>query len=442
MQTLLESLKDATTTQERNVITIQLSTISNAHREFVISLKQQLLTSIRESQGIHGLILAFGALASNADPEVEHEVATILLGLQETLAPTNTSNTAGTVHLILAMGNTGSMYVINHILDYVESSVEEFQQASIRALLKFTHVERVANSLAKVLDTDCDEGTVLLIVNTVVKGHRYSEDRDIEISSEINYHLINSLVSAALRFNNSDLTTLVAAYLYEAVGMEGSALMNELQIRSKRGTSDWDSSSSSEYNLVASLSSRQSDVVNYPQHKAYIHGKTFGISEANLKAAAGVFFGLSNDCENMKGYARAYAECNVLSRKKILADLQILLQKTATTIHGRMFAEIGGNTLVNENLTINGSVQCHTYNTPLARSRYRFFTFTYPVFIYVGTIDFSVNLYVGMNINFDAQACASLSVYNLASGTAGIVPQIFFTVEGSASVTLLVCFVL
>ena len=417
-------------------IIVQISTVSNAHVEFVRSLEQLLVTSSRESEEKYfGLLLSLGALASNAQPEVENEVTSFLLGLQQMLPPTNINDTAELVHLILAMGNTGSVNVVNDILRYVNSEIQELQHASIRALLKFTHLEVVRSSLAEVLNMHPDEETVVLITHTIVKGHRYFEDHDIEISPDANYPLIQSLVSAVLGFNNTDLMMLVARYAEE----QGFSMVDTLQGRSKRGTSHWNSSHSSEYNLVASLSSRQSDVTNYPKHRAYLYGKRFGIDRANLKAAAGVFFGVSNDCEHMKGYAKVYAEANVLSRKKTLADIQILLQKTETMIRGKIYAEIAGNTLVNEDRTVNGSIRCRTYNTPLTRSRYRFYGFTYSIFIYVGTVDVSINLYLGMGVNFDAQACASVSVYNLASGTAGIVPQVRFSVEGSASVSLLVC---
>jgi hypothetical protein len=189
---------------------------------------------------------------------------------------------------------------------------------------------------------------------------------------------------------------------------------------------------------VASLSSRQQDVNTHPRHRAYLWGKKLGISKANLKGAAGVFFGRSDDCNNMKGYAKAYAEANLLSRKRTLVDIDILLQKTPYSINGRLYAQIGGNTLVNRNLNIDGSTQCRSYNTPLTRSRYRLFEFTYSIFVYVGTVSVGIHADLGVSVSFDAQVCSSSSVYNLASGTAGLVPQISLYAGGSARVTLLV----
>ena len=129
-------------------------------------------------------------------------------------------------------------------------------------------------------------------------------------------------------------------YINEVGGEQSLLLKKELLVRFKRSTADWDSSSSSEYNLVASLSSRQQDVNTHPIHRAYLWRKKLGISKANLKAAAGVFFGRSNDCENIKGYAKAYAEANLLSRKRTLINIDILLQKTPYSINGRLYAQI------------------------------------------------------------------------------------------------------
>ena len=419
------------------MITIEISTIANPHIEFVRSVEQQLQD---ESQHVIGLLLAFGALAANAEPTVEYEVATFLIGLHNTLVSGHINDTSRLTHLILAMGNTGSVHVLNEILAYIDSPVKDVQQSSIRALLKFTHLKVVTRKVAELLDTVPDEDTVILITRTLVKGHMYSTGLDIEINPDVIYPLVQSLPLIALRYNNTDLMMLVSAYLQEAVGKQNFTVMiNKFKTVVKRAaTSDWDSTSSSEYNLVASQSQRSSDTSSYPRHKAYIYGKTLGISEANLKAGAGVFFGLSNDCDNLKGFGKVYATGTVLSESRDLADIEILLQKTGTTLSGSIQAEIGGNTLVSRDLNSLDASSCVSYTTPLTRSRYRLFSFTHSIFVYVGTIDVGIGAYLGLSINFDAEACASISVNNLASGTAAIVPQISFSIEGSASASLLV----
>ena len=427
----------ADNSEETNEIIIQISTIRNAHMGFINSLEQYILLAIEDSQDVEPLLLAFGAIASNAQPQVVYEIATFLLRLNETLIM-SLNDTSRLTSLLLAMGNTGSGHVVDVILSYTDSSVSDIQTAAIRALLKFTHLEQVTNNLAELLETDLTEETVILITHTLVKGHRYCTDQDIEIAPEVVFPLIQNLISAIWQFNNTDLALIVAAYINEIGGEQSSSLLAELQTRFRRDTSEWDSSSSSNYNLVASLSSRQQDVNTYPRHRAYLWGKKLGVNEAYLQAATGVFFGRSYDCNHIKGYAKAIAKYKLLSRRGTLANIEILLRKQPSSINGRLYAQIGGNTLVNRNLYIYGPHRCSTYNTPLTRSRYRLFGFTYYIFIYVGTVGVGVHVDLGMSVSFNAQLCSSSSVYNLASGSAGLVPQISLYAGGSARVTLLV----
>ena len=404
---------------------------------FIDSLEQYILLAIEDSQDVEPLLLAFGAIASNAQPQVIYEIATFLLGLNETLIMSS-NDASGLTSLLLAMGNTGSDHVVDVILSYTDSSVSDIQTAAIRALLKFTHLEQVTNNLAELLETDLTEETVILITHTLVKGHRYSTDQDIEIAPEVVFPLIQNLISAVWQFNNTDLALIVAAYINEIGGEQSSSLITELQTRFRRGTSDWDSSYSSDYNLVASLSSRQQDVTTHPRHRAYMWVQKLGVSKAYLQTATGVFFGRSYDCDYIKGYAKVYARYKILSRTGTLANVEILLRKQPYSINGRLYAQIGGNTLVNRNLYISGGYQCSTYNTPLTRSRYRLFSFTYSIFVYVGTVGVGVHVDLGVSVSFNAQLCSSSSVYNLASGSAGFVPQINLYAGGSAHVTLLV----
>ena len=97
------------------------------------------------------------------------------------------------------MGNTGSSHVIYVILSYIDSSTSDLQTAAIRALVKFTHLQQVMDSLAELLDKELPEEIVVLITHTVVKGHRYSTDQDIDIAPEDVYPLIRNLISAVMR---------------------------------------------------------------------------------------------------------------------------------------------------------------------------------------------------------------------------------------------------
>ena len=160
--------------------------------EFVNSLEQYIRNVMNDSEEVTQLLLAFGALASNTQPEVEYEIATFLLELYFERLTTSMNDTSTLTSLLLSMGNTGSSHVIHVILSYIDSSTSDLQTAAIRALVKFTHLQQVMNSLAELLDKELPEETVVLITHTVVKGHRYSTDQDIDIAPGDVYPLIRS----------------------------------------------------------------------------------------------------------------------------------------------------------------------------------------------------------------------------------------------------------
>ena len=425
----MKALKHTTDMQERDDLVVLISMVRNPHIELVSTLKELLLN---QSFNTEGLLLTFGALAANSKPEIEQEVSQFLLELVQDLpSPIETDNSY--VTLLLAMGNSGSEYVVNTIINYVDHPIKDIQLAAIRACLKFTYMQQVQDRLEQVLTTNTEEDVVIMMLHTLVKGHRYCNDNDIDTSSIVNHPILSSLVFTINRLNNTDLFELMSAYLVEIGGEEALNLMSPYYVRERRGTT-WDASRS-EYNLVASRANRRSDVSTYPVHRAYIYGKTLGIDEANLKAAAGVFMGFSSDLSNIKGFGKVYAESNVLWRQKTLANVEVLLQKNGVDIQGRVYIEIGGIVHVNNQTSVR---TCYNYDRNLRENRYNLFSFTYSVFVYVTTIDFDVDLYLELTVDVDAEVCAGASLNELATATAGIVPRITLSIEGSVSASLLV----
>ena len=72
-----------------------------------------------------------------------------------------------------------------------------------------------------------------------------------------------------------------------------------LQVHRHRRDSDWDAYNSV-YNAVASYSSRRSDVLMYPQHKAYLYSKKIGVSKLYALFAAGGFVGAADNGQKYK----------------------------------------------------------------------------------------------------------------------------------------------
>ena len=422
-------MQSSPTDEEKATVTIVISTIQNAHMEFVAGL-QQLLLAMEDSVEKDSLLLSFGALASNAQPDVEFAIATFLV---QQISSVNDNDVS--IHLLLAMGNTGSNHVVSTIIDYMNHPSKEIQKAALQALVKFTYLEQVQSSLGELLASGPDEEILNIVTKILIEGQLYAEEMDIKISMESSYLMLSSLVRAVLRTNDTELIGHVALYVRKVGGERALSLLHQLHTRLRRG-SDWDASNSN-YNCVASQSSRASDVSTYPKHKAYIYGKRLGTSDVNMKVAGGIFLGTSNDCNNMKAFARACAQANVFSESRNLAEIELSAQKSGSTISGRGYAQVGGTTLLNYARSVDATY-CLRYDRSLYENRRRLFRYSYSIWIYAGYVEASISLYLSLTADFDAEMCASLNVNELLSATTGIVPRASLTLEGSASYTFIV----
>ena len=407
--------------------------INNAHIEFVNALQYYLLQLSEDSEEKDSLLLSFGVLASRAQYDVEVVITDFLIEQHQTSSGDN--DTSALVHLLLAMGNTGSTRVVTSILSYLSHKSRDVQQAAIVALVKFTYLQEVVDAVQVVLASDPDQELLNIIAKTLIKGQRYAEGMDIDQPIDSSHPVFSTLVSAVLSTNDTDLINQIAVYIRNVGGEQAVELLNRLHTRHRRGT-DWDENNS-DYNCVASQSSRASDVASYPKHRAYIYGKRLGNSDVNLQVGGGVFFGLGSDCNNMKGFARACARANVFSEHRDIAEIEFNVIKSGSTISGRAYVQFGGNTLLNYQHSVN-AVRCFSYERNLYQSRQRLFQFTYSIFVYVGTVDASISVYLSLTADFEAQLCASSDLTELLSGTTAIIPRVSLTIDGSASFTFVV----
>ena len=413
---------------EKEGIILSIAMVVNAHSEFVNNLKQYIRQA--DVASLDSLLLALGSLASKADEDIQVDIAHFLI-----MATSSGNLDTSTIVLIMAMGNTGSDAVVDIILQYVDDPVKNIQIAAIGALVKFTHLEQVLDNLRQLIRSGIDEELLNQVTRTLIQGRVYADLMDIDTSTISSHPILQSLLSAALHTNDTDLVRQVSVYLRDLGGETATNLLDQLYFRFRRGT-DWDASNS-DYDCVASQSSRASDVKTYQRHKAYIYGKTFGNDEVNLNIGAGVFLGISSDCNNMKGFARACATVNVFDYSRDLAAVEFSVVKSGSSIRGKAYAQIVGNTLLNYDTSVNAE-KCFTYDKTLNQKSIKLFSFSYSIFIFVGSIDATISVYLGLENNFDAEMCASLNLDELLSATTGIVPEVSVTIEGTASATLLV----
>ena len=403
--------------------------VKNAHMEFVNGL-QRLLTTGGESPVMDSLLLSFGALANRAPPESKVAIVSFLIRMETTVGD---SNTPQLIHLLLAMGNTGSDYTIDVILGFVDHPRRDIQTASIGALLKFTHHEQVLNRLTGLLTSNPDKETLITIMRTLIKGQEYAEKEDTDTAAISNHPILPALVSAALRMNDTDLIGSMSVYLRRVGGEQSLVLLDELHTRLTRGTA-WDELNS-DYDCIAIPYSRQYDVSAFPKHSAYLHHKVIGTSDINLKVTAGVFMGMSDDCNTMMSFARVCVDGNVFSESRYLADAEAWVEKSGS-IHGEVFFSVAGSPpIVYEQTT-----SCFSYDDQFNQLPEHLFEVSFPLWIYVGSVDYSVTWNLGYDVVFDDQLCSGLveSPGELISSITGVVLDVSVTIEGSARHTFMV----
>ena len=141
-----------------------LSTVQNAHIEFVAAL-QQLVSTMENSLEKDSLLLSFGALASNTQADVKLTIATFFM---QQMSSVNSNDSSAIVHLLLAMGNTGSDYAVSTIIEYVNHPLLNIQKAAIKALVKFTYLEQVQSSLHEFLAPGPNEEILNIVTKILI----------------------------------------------------------------------------------------------------------------------------------------------------------------------------------------------------------------------------------------------------------------------------------
>ncbi len=383
------------------------------------------------------MLLAYGALASAASSEVQQQIVQFL---RSRLDKTG-ENLVATVHLIHSLSNTGCNTTVQILIGYLNHADRNVQLAAINALRMHTNNKLVQTTFVTMLnEPGIAEEEIKAIIQTLIFGLEHQRLRAIKQAN--NALLLTALVSAAVKLNNSNLQQFLVHYILDLNTQESSSHLEYLlaritvaksrnpDTRVRRG-SDWDESNSL-YNLVASYSSRHDDVSTYPYHRAYIWGKDFGISDLSCQVAAGGFVGVDNDGSHFKLFGKAVAKGNAFGRSATALDAELLIEKENTEWHAKLYALVAGHVLVNYDQRVSLT---WSYDWPLYdSSRYTIINFEYPIFIYVGTLRFTIGVYAQLSVDANAQ----VSVDVITSASAAIIPKATLTAEASATASVLV----
>ena len=448
LQVLINALLNGSDQDQDKIIT-HIAFTQNAHVDFVKQLEALLK---KDSTKEDALILAYGALAGAASSSVQHRV--MLFIKQRLVQQMALNDTSTTVHLLHALGNTGSKNITDLLFDYFShSSSDEVKLAALGAARMITTHKPVQDTFIAILESDPEEYIVEEIAKTLLIGEEHSQLLGEHVKE--NNVLLNKLVSSSLRFrNNIDLHQLVQQYL-ETVDTDESRRLGkflEEQTGSRKrmrraSTTDWDASNSL-YDNIAPRSTRQSDVTSYPQRKAYLWGKEIGISKINIQLSTGTFTGhyISANTSRSKLFGKAIARGNVFKYSATIAEALADVHTDSgisTTSRVRFYIKIGGRYLVN--IAFNQSCldksKTYSYERTVMQVSVR-------VPVYVTTVTFyaRLNLKFGLTVQWElcwgARICSVNStgrtLLGLTDGKISLLPYVGVTPEGGVHVSVLV----
>ena len=433
---------------EANSVLTHISFLDWVSLDLVVGLEDHLLNpSTRFNVSISDqLLLVYGSLATKGSEEVEVRVMRYLNIVSLSINSQSDPNLSQSILVVHALGNTGSESSLTVILSFLNRSAQhseskEMKLAVIDALSKLTDKDTVLTVLEEFLvpGTSDSEEYVAAVVETLDHGFEYVESRRQQVDEYITYltshTILYSIVRVSASINSTDLHMMVVDYFkkIDSKDLLFEILERESTIpggRAKRQTSDWDSSSNSDYNCVASLSTRQNDVNTYPHHRAYINSTTIGISEGNIKVAGGYFAGIGTHCDKMKAFARGIVKGRVLSWTATLVDFKFKLTASATTsISIDLYARVGSNIL----LDYNNQTPCkiYSYNKRYRRTLYHF-NKVVPIFSIPLTI--SIALHGQVDINFNTNVCIGRTGKEASGALGALIFKLGVSIEGSASV--------
>ena len=414
--------------EEKESIITHIAFTNNAHMDFVEKL-EDLIT--KETVNTDSLLLAYGALAESTSSRVQRRIVVFLK--RRLIQQMESNDTTDTVHLLHALGNTGSKLIVNLLLDYLmRGNSVDIQLAALGAMRKLTAQESIQEAFIAILGSNPQECFVEAIAETLFTGQEHSNVMGMHINE--NPRLLNALVVSSLRFsNNTELHHLVHSYLELVNTAEshrlGKLLEQPVSHRVRRAyTSDWDTSDS-RYNPVSPYSSRRRDVTSHPSHKAFLFEQTLGTSKVNVQLAAGAFAGVRG-FSNAKVFGKAIAKANLFGYSRTIAEAFAEAVYQNGVIRIRLYAQINGNVLRNINC---GTSSC---SIGLHSSRYRIIR-TFSVRVYIATVRFSVALNTYLDCNLRGQLSVNV-VSRSVDGSISLTPRVRVVPEGSASLTFLV----
>ena len=430
LQVLMEQLQSSGMSDiERTSLLLAIATLSDPSSELIQTLEQMISQS---DDTTTSLLLAYGALVVNVDPDKEFEMVSFLVDR----IPDGTDNNHVLIHVLHALGNTQSLLAVKYITMYTQHEDEAVRLTAVTALRLFTGLPSVQQHLLYALDNFTQS---VSLVSTIIDSLRDGYNHNEEIS--IDQNLLQLLAWNSLQLGCSDLQTELIEFLHVLDTPESLSLADmigdgrQMTTRGKRGsTTDWDSTADSSYNLIAPLHERQQDVRDFPGHRAFLWaervGRTSGSYQVYIEAIGGAFAGYNERCEfkvNAKAVVRGHAFGHEAEIVQVLGRL--VLQNG--DINRKAYAKFGSSVVIDIDETISLSIET-TYNLPTYKKTLLSFSFSFTIWIVPVTLD--VNVEVGITGSTKLRG----SYDGQLKGIASVVPTAFASVDASVYVSVLV----
>ena len=429
--------------EERSALLYQIALVKNTSLDLV----NTVISSISSSND--AIILVLGALAKDNNLAIQKVVIGEIVQRLNTLLSFNDTKTMTT--LIYALGNTESKLAVPYLLPILEFNDVDIQISALRSLATHLDLPVVqAAIIVGLLPTDEDkilEETLKILIEAF---------RNMVLTNP-SKELLVAITNSAIKLENPNLYELLEKYLRQ-LKANGVDIYLELlkqqhnygemqhdhisdlyknDSRIKRG-SDWDQQYS-DYDVVASYSQRRSDVIDYPSHRAYIWGKTFGVDKLSLKVGAGAFAGQYVSFTNIrfKFYSKVAANIEVFGETIKVVDIETSGKyDSGNTLDYRTYISQGYSVGLNDNKKRNLGSRLQKFTESVSRSKQIFYR-RWPIFVYVGTVNVYLEGSLTSQVNFDL--CGKKSIQTLmAEVNLGAKLSFSLRVSGGAFASLLV----
>ena len=426
----MKALESNVDEQEYNVLLLAITMLTSVHPS-----TESFLRDYTEHNNPTGQLLLTYASLGRHDSVEDSIVQTLVKKLAVVIAENETTNdTSAVIHLIHALGNTGSKQILPFLQPFLYSLNPELQLTAIDALRTVSRDENVQGTFTFLVKHALFEDQVIQVVQSLLfpfKQSVYFMDPPVNPgASETEQTLMKAIVKSAIHFQSMELNKVTKSYL-KKIGTElAFKLIQELQnnatTRSKRATTDWNSYYNL-YDLVASQSSRSADETNYPYHKAYLWATRVGPSRIHADIAAGGFGGVG--LSGYKLFAKGVIDLYAFGITYRAVEIEYLNSRHLyLESYVKKYARICGTTQINE---ASGTRIPYTYSETQNLYSLQLFHAQYSIWIWVGFL----NIYIGSTLTGDTHF--SLTVDETAA-TASFDVGPTLRVYGGASASVLV----